>query len=420
MRVRLILAIGVLMLAAAVAGLLFLDLDPVPELAFPKPPVVQEPELPSGTLNPVRSGTAVPTTGPMPVLLETCARLLAIDGGGIRGLAPALILAEIERLTGKPIASQFDIIAGTSTGAIIALGLARPSDDDASRPAFTAINLAELYQRHGSKVFPNSSSWYAKARQFVRPKYTSQGATAVLNDHFGDVRLVEALTTVLVPVYDIRENSRIWFSSSDDWSRDTLMSDLARGATAAPSYLPPARFVVPGTNPSQHRIVTAVDGALFANNPAIEALADSDKRTFRQPDEYNRSVLMVSIGTGKLGAGHAFEDVWRWGLLGWLTPLLEIAFNDPGIERAASGLMESRGHYHRLQVESDVALDDATPDGIRRLEAATRKLIEVEAGRLKTIAQQLALPRPERGCGGMLGANYVPSEGPRKQPASRQ
>lgn len=420
MRIRLILATGVLVLTAAVAGALLLDLDPVPELAFPEPPVVQDTELPSGTLVPVRSGTAVRSTGPMPVLRETCTRLLAIDGGGIRGLAPALILAEIERLTGKSIASQFDVIAGTSTGAIIALGLVRPSDNDASKPAFTAMDLAGLYQKHGSKVFPNSSSWYAKARQFVRPKYTSHGATAVMNDHFGDARLVEALTTVLVPVYDIRENSRIWFSSASDWSRDTLMSDLARGATSAPSYLPPARFVVPGNDPSQYRVVTAVDGALFANNPAIEALADADKRTFRQPDEYDRSVLMVSIGTGKLGTGHAFEDVWRWGLLGWVTPLLEIAFNDPGIERAASGLMESRGHYHRLQVESDVALDDATPDGIRRLEAATRRLLDREAARLKTIAQQLALPRPERGCGGMHGANYVRPEGPRERPAKRQ
>ena len=90
-------------------------------------------------------------------------RILSIDGGGIRGIIPAMILAEIERRTHRRIADLFHLIAGTSTGGILALGLTVPDmDNERGRngrrtPKYRALDLVKLYERDGEAIFP--SSW---------------------------------------------------------------------------------------------------------------------------------------------------------------------------------------------------------------------------------------------------------------------
>ena len=81
-------------------------------------------------------------------------KILAIDGGGIRGIIPATVLMEIERQTGKQIADLFDLIAGTSTGGILAVGLAKPGHD--GRPEYAAADLRELYIQEATTIFPQS------------------------------------------------------------------------------------------------------------------------------------------------------------------------------------------------------------------------------------------------------------------------
>ncbi|MEO1088356.1 MAG: patatin-like phospholipase family protein, partial [Acidobacteriota bacterium] len=84
-------------------------------------------------------------------------KILAIDGGGIRGLIPALVLEAMEEKTGRPVSEIFDLVAGTSTGGILALGLVRPGDGGG--PAYSAADLAELYERRGGQIF-TSSGWH--------------------------------------------------------------------------------------------------------------------------------------------------------------------------------------------------------------------------------------------------------------------
>src|ERR1700728_2338207 len=101
-------------------------------------------------------------------------KILSIDGGGIRGIIPAMVLAEIEKRTQRPIACLFDLIAGTSTGGILALGLSIPKTSPG--PLYAASQLFEMFEREGSRIF--SSRLLHRAAAFGnlrRAKYTAAG-----------------------------------------------------------------------------------------------------------------------------------------------------------------------------------------------------------------------------------------------------
>lgn len=110
--------------------------------------------------------------------------ILSIDGGGIRGIIPAMILARIERRTGRRITEMFDLIAGTSTGAILALGLTVPQNRKGTRPKYGANQLVSFYEEDGRKVFhafwQNIVSLHGlidmPSRCLVRPLRTSRAA----------------------------------------------------------------------------------------------------------------------------------------------------------------------------------------------------------------------------------------------------
>src|SRR5271156_2112699 len=130
-------------------------------------------------------------------------RILSIDGGGIRGLIPATILAAIEERTGSSIAELFDIIAGTSTGGILALGLTKPNQH--GRPQFAAQDLRDVYERDAPHIFRNPASWL---ENLLRPKYvSSSGISKIMRQNLGDTRLKDAVTDILIPCYDIEHCS---------------------------------------------------------------------------------------------------------------------------------------------------------------------------------------------------------------------
>jgi hypothetical protein len=123
--------------------------------ALGQPPYFKAGPTDSALLEKTESGvTWVPGIGNK--AYGNCTRILSIDGGGVRGLVPALMLAEIERRTGRPIFQQFDLVVGASTGAILALGLTRPSNTDARRAAYSAQDLVQLYRDQAAHFFPRS------------------------------------------------------------------------------------------------------------------------------------------------------------------------------------------------------------------------------------------------------------------------
>src|SRR5215204_3408835 len=122
-------------------------------------------------------------------------KVLSIDGGGIRGIIPAMILAEIERRTGRFTSELFDSVAGTSTGGILALGLTKPGQG--GEPEYSAEERIELYETEGEEIFARPV-WHRihSAGGVAEEKYPSTGIEGVAAKYFGDARLADALTEV--------------------------------------------------------------------------------------------------------------------------------------------------------------------------------------------------------------------------------
>ena len=135
-------------------------------------------------------------------------KVLCIDGGGIRGLIPALVLAEIERRAGRRTAELVDLIAGTSTGGILACGLARAGDD--GRPLYSAEELADIYIEEGPKIFrPQPAQEDRLARRLRSTSTTTTTGSTPRSRSISATRGCRAaLTDVLVTAYDIEDRSR--------------------------------------------------------------------------------------------------------------------------------------------------------------------------------------------------------------------
>jgi patatin-like phospholipase/acyl hydrolase len=171
-------------------------------------------------------------------------KVLSIDGGGIRGIIPAMVLTEIERRTGKATSELFDLVAGTSTGGILALGLTKPEQDGA--PEYGAERLIELYETEGEKIF-DRPVWHRLQHSgwgLAEEKYPSKGIEEVAKRYFKDVYLAEALTEVLVTAYEIERRGPWFFKRrhARDKNREGdnfLMRDVARATSAAPTFFEP-------------------------------------------------------------------------------------------------------------------------------------------------------------------------------------
>lgn len=312
-------------------------------------------------------------------------KVLAVDGGGIRGVIPATVLAEVERRTGRAVSSLFDLIVGTSTGGIIALGLTKPGDDGG--PAWKASDLVTLYEREGHNIF--SRSIWQRIRSvdgILDAKYGARGLEHALERYFGDARLGQALAAVMVPAYDLERRQPFFFRSrraAEDPAYDFLMREAARATSAAPTYFEPPQL----RNAATGERFALVDGGVFANNPAMTAYAEILSK-HRDAD-----VLMLSLGTGQLTRPIPYEEARGWGVLGWARPILDVVLD--GVSDTTDYELEQvlgTVRHVRLQTELDRGsddLDDATPENIATLEDKAREMIRAHEPELDRICSQL-------------------------------
>jgi patatin-like phospholipase/acyl hydrolase len=305
-------------------------------------------------------------------------RVLSIDGGGIRGIIPAKVLADLELRAGWPVAKLFDLVVGTSTGGILALGLTAPGEGGSAR--WAAADLADLYVREGPRIFHRSV--YDRIRSVdgaLDEKYPSDGLVEVLHEFFGELRLREALADVLVTAYDTVSRTPFFFRSSRaraDAAQDWLLRDAAHATAAAPSYFEPVSLDG----------FSLVDGGVFAANPAMCALAEVLR--VREPHD----VMLVSLGTGQQTKPLPWKKVRDWGALEWARPIIDILLDGQSdtVDFQARQVLE--GSYWRIQTELRQAsdhLDNASEENLRALQEEGDALVASEAETLAMLAEAL-------------------------------
>jgi len=302
--------------------------------------------------------------------------ILSIDGGGIRGIVPALVLARLEEFVGLPASRIFDLIAGTSTGGILALGLVKPGFDN--QPEYSAANLVTLYEQNGRQIFKRP--FWRKFRPLstiFEYRYETQGIDSVLDSYFGNCRLKSALANVLVTSYEIERRFPFFFRShiaQQTPSYDFPMKQVARATSAAPTFFEPVRIEADG--PTGYYAL--VDGGLYANNPALCAWIEARTLFGDEP------LLMVSLGTGSLTRPICYEDARHWGLARWAKPVLDIAFDgvsstvDYQLQRMLQHEPGQQQLYYRFQPVLDPGLtdmDDTSPRNLRRLKLLTEAML---------------------------------------------
>jgi uncharacterized protein len=303
-------------------------------------------------------------------------KILSIDGGGIRGLIPALVLAEIESRTGRAIARCFDLIAGTSTGGILAMGLAR--DDGNGTPRFSAGDLADIYQTRGKEIF-SRSLWKGAASLggMADETYSHKGLEKVMDEYFGDDPMGAGITRLLITSYDIQNRTPVFLKSWKEDHRSVQMKHAARATSAAPTYFEPALTPIGGATKA------LIDGGIFINSPSVSAYAEA-KKIF--PDE--TEFCLLSLGTGELIRPIAYNEARDWGKMGWLAPLLSCMFD--GAADAANYQMKMflGNQYIRLQTNLAVASDDmdnATHGNIENLKAEAKKLLKTHKAEIERV-----------------------------------
>lgn len=307
-------------------------------------------------------------------------KILSIDGGGIRGIIPAIVLSEIEKKSGRNIASMFDLIAGTSTGSLLALGLCKP--DAEGNPEYLAKKLAALYERHGRAIF-SRSFWRSVSTMggLIDEKYPHDAMERVFDYYYGEATLGGALTNVLISSYDIENRQPFFFKSWRDEMKSVAMREIARAACAAPTYFEPARVQV------GNELLALIDGNIFVNNPALSAYAEA-RRLY--PEE--TAFLVVSLGTGKLTRPIKYEEAKDWGLAAWAIPILGVVFDGVSkvVDYQLRQLLEEK--FFRFQTELDIASDDmdnASRANIEALKLQTRQLLRIEKNTLENLCALL-------------------------------
>jgi patatin-like phospholipase/acyl hydrolase len=291
-------------------------------------------------------------------------RVLAIDGGGIRGLIPALVLAEIEHRTGRRMATLVDLIAGTSTGGILGCALAKPDP-------LPAAEIAGIYEQEGPLIFHRSLlKTITSADGNLDERYDDDGLMSALRRYLGDTRLGDATVPLLITAYDIEARRAVVLRSADDPT--VTMVDAARASAAAPTYFEPVR--VAGR--------ALIDGGVFAINPAMVAFAE------RAAD----LDVLASLGTGEHTRPLPLETVRDWGRIEWAEPIIDVVFDGSAdaVDDQLSRLAGDR--YVRLQTRLDEAsddLDDASEANLAALRREAEQLISTRTADIDRLCATL-------------------------------
>ncbi|MBR8840423.1 MAG: patatin-like phospholipase family protein [Stigonema ocellatum SAG 48.90 = DSM 106950] len=324
-------------------------------------------------------------------------RILSLDGGGIRGLITAVWLHRLEQELGAPLRDHFNLIAGTSTGSILACGvsLGKPASE-----------LIKIYKERGKEIFPNSP--FSRALKFIKHLptqgidqqfYCDQGLKNVLQDEFkwkkfqkdnslkdkfeceevpdllfGNLwDLNKKKLTTLVMSYDTLNRRAIPFNSSQSRYAKIPVWEICKASSSAPIFFP--AHIMEMKNGDVSYKVPMIDGGVVASNPTACALAEGIKA---RPDLKRDRFVVVSLGTGDANRPIPIKQAQKWGIFNWTTNITNILFDgvSQAVDHIATGMLE-KDRYFRFQakLERD-SLDDVSEENLNALQAFANSYFE--------------------------------------------
>ena len=280
--------------------------------------------------------------------LDPCAprlQVLALDGGGLRGIFTAATLAAWEEDFDTSVADHFDLIVGTSTGGIIALALGL---------GMSPAEVLSIYVDHGDRIFPAGGRAGLRTwRRLLRTRYDAVELRAVLWECFADQILGDSRVRLAIPSYDLAAGHVHLFRTPHhpDLRRDWRVPavDVALATAAAPTFLPAHRV-------EAHRLI---DGGVWANNPTLAGVAECFDRLGGE----RGCIRVLNVGTtSEIRERRAALD--KGGLLAWRADGLDVMLRGQ--------CLAATNHAQLILGRPNVVrVDVSTPEGLHKLDAVT-------------------------------------------------
>ncbi|MDB9495646.1 patatin-like phospholipase family protein [Spirulina major CS-329] len=279
-------------------------------------------------------------------------RILSLDGGGFRGVMSARILVALEQELRHQydcaLHEYFDLVTGTSTGSILATGIALKK---------TAHELLGLYEKNGEHIFPGYIRTLRSMTNITRsflpialyphspewPLSKEDGVATVLAKEFGSTSIAEITSPVLlIPAYDTSVRRTRWFCSNNDghnqpqWYDTLPVWQLCVCSSSAPTFFPPYELTVPEPQyegqPTVGKKLPFIDGGVAVNNPVLVGMAHAMLMPYETPDPEQltlKDMVVLSVGTGRPTEPYSYDDVKRWGALQWVARLGDLFLPAP-------------------------------------------------------------------------------------------
>lgn len=258
-------------------------------------------------------------------------KILSIDGGGLRGIIPLQVIKQIEAITGEPIHKSFDLIAGTSTGGLLACALTLNDNEniEGDTRKFTLEKIENIYKSRGNEIFSKRISSLTK---WFKPQFKVDKFNDILVEFFGDNRITSCLRPLFITSYNIHRNQPIYFTTREASmfiDKNSKLVEVCRATSAAPTYFESHKFQYESEN------IVCIDGGIVMNNPAIgaliEVLGNSDYKHYKIDDEILKlsDITILSLGTGKVNKMMNSSDSKTWGRLKWIKPIIDISTSGP-------------------------------------------------------------------------------------------
>lgn len=344
-------------------------------------------------------------------------KILTIDGGGIRGIIPATIIAYIEQQIQHQsknkdarISDYFDLFSGTSTGGILAALYITPSKQirdirsssqqhsqmaaSIIKAKYSAKEVLEFYKNLGPELFDLRLVHKLKSGfGFMGSKYSEESLERFAKNIFGDIYISEVIKDCLISSYDMTSRKAHFFSrySTGKYgdSAEYTLADVARSTSAAPTFFKPAIIFAKDLS-----VRHLVDGGVFANNPAMCAYVEAIKLW---GGINPREEFILSLGTGKIEKPYLYEQTRRFGYLQWLFPIIDVLMSSVSEVvdfqvKQIFNLAQVPQNYIRIEpqlIGCSIRMDNASRKNIKALEAVAQRYIDHNGTQIEEVVKNL-------------------------------